>query len=351
MGSNDENDYLKKNDELPSEILDGNTEDAEEEEEEKKKKKFGILFFLGILLITMGSSYLGFRIYSHFKSEKLYEEIALFVNAKELKEKEPRELTEIFRGLQIYNPDLEGYIYLPYTPLDYPVVQTYLEDGWYYMRRDFAGWPSVLGTPFADYRTDLNNETDHIIIYGHTADKGDTMFATLLRYKDPKFLEEHQLIELTTKEEVIEYRLIFAISVDAEDSDAYAWTQAIEPHAKDSLVYFENLYGDAFGKNYNYVYEEDDQFLTLISCERSWQDTRVMVVYEKVESYKHKDESNALEDTVNQTIDNILLEGTYEGLDELEHLMEDMLIEGLEKLEPNVFVEAIEEIIAEEITE
>lgn len=298
------------------------------EEEEEKKKKVGFLFILGVLLITMGTSYLGFRIYSHFKSQNMYEEIQEEVNAREIKEKEDFEIEEIIRSLQIYNPDLQGYIYLPHTPLDYPVVQTEKEDGMYYMRRDFANWPSVLGTPFADHRTELNDETDHIVIYGHTADQGHYMFGTLIRYKDPSFLEEHQLIELTTKQELMDYRLVFAISVEADDPEAYLWTQSLDPHEYQSRLFFEDLYNRAYGKNHNYVYDEDHQYLTLVSCEQLKEDQRVVVVYEKINTNSYVEKGNdVLEETVIQTIEDVLSEGSDEGLEHL--IVEDDEVYGL----------------------
>lgn len=336
-----------------------NSEDPEgEEEPEKEKKKMGILFFLGILLITMGASYLGFRMYSDSRSKDMYEEIAETMKFLTFEEKNDKEIEEAMRFLEINNQDLQGYIYLPNTSLNYPVVQTTRENGLYYMRRDFANWPSVLGTPFADYRTELKDETDHIVIYGHTPDQGHYMFGTLLFYKDPTFFENHQIIQLTTKEEVMDYRVIFATTIDADDEAGYVWTQALDPHDQYYMENFEELYNNAFGKNHNYEYSEDAQYLTLVSCEQLKGDVRILVVYEKVDTKRYvAEEENILEDNIIDSLDEILSVTDDEGLeylfddigDDLATMIENILIEEYSDVDSEVveYEEVIETIETE----
>lgn len=253
-----------------------------DEDEDDNRRYYGLLFFIGLYILTLGASYIGFRVYSHFKSLNMYTDLHEMVDPDSLGDKEDEEVIEIMKNLYIYNADLCGYIYLPNTSLNYPVVQTAREEGMYYMRRDFSGWPSVLGTPFADYRTLLRKNTEHIIIYGHTPDTGHYMFGTLLKYKENSFFANNKVIELTTMEGVMHYRIVLAASVSYDNHDAYYWTQAIDPYSQSARENLDYLYNIAFTKDSGFVFDNDDQFLTLVSCEQLQQNQRIIVVYEKI---------------------------------------------------------------------
>ncbi len=248
-----------------------------EEEEEEEKRRFGCLFILGLILIFVGGGYLGIRYYSQFRSQNMYEELATVMQASVENDVGFDFMVEIAEQ----NPDLVGYIDLPDTSLSYPVVQTEKDDGLYYMRRDFAGYFSELGTPFADYRTPLSKTTEHIIIYGHTGDKGDYMFAPLLNYKDNSFFNTHQTVYLTTTTEVIPYRLLFALTVPADDYIAGLWLDTLDPHTREGEEIIKRLREASYNQISDYVYNQADRFLTLVSCERNRNNERVVVVYEQ----------------------------------------------------------------------
>lgn len=92
------------------------------------------------------------------------------------------------------NADCIGWLCIPGTAVDYPVMHT-PENPQKYQRRNFYGEYSQSGVPFLDGRCSL--DCDNLIIYGHNMKNG-TMFSDLKRYADQSFRSEHPIIELVT---------------------------------------------------------------------------------------------------------------------------------------------------------
>ena len=63
------------------------------------------------------------------------------------------------------NTNNEGYIIIPIASICQPVMQG--EDNEFYLRRNNYGEYDILGTPFFDYRCDVQNGRN-IIVYGHS---------------------------------------------------------------------------------------------------------------------------------------------------------------------------------------
>ena len=62
------------------------------------------------------------------------------------------------------NSDLIGWIEIPGTIVNYPVMQT-KEDQNFYLRRDFDKEDDVSGLPFLDARSDILDRTTNLLIY------------------------------------------------------------------------------------------------------------------------------------------------------------------------------------------
>lgn len=114
------------------------------------------------------------------------------------------------------NPDIVGYLQIPGTDIDEPVVQTY--DNKTYMRLNYEGKYDFQGSYWVDYECSVGDRTDmsrNTIIYGHntavTADDPNGLdFAQLLRFTDKKFAEEHPYIYFSTGEEDMVWE-VFAV--------------------------------------------------------------------------------------------------------------------------------------------
>ena len=99
-----------------------------------------------------------------------------------------------FAALKARNPDTIGWIYLPDTIINYPVVQT--TDNSTYLTKRFDGTATPYGTIFADHRIDPHTDRN-LILYGHNQGQFNPVKFTLLYnyLTDPNFIKEHSYFE------------------------------------------------------------------------------------------------------------------------------------------------------------
>jgi sortase B len=183
---------------------------------------------------------------------------------------EPKSPGRNLAPLYAQNSDFLGWLCIPGTEIDYPVMHTPYEPQ-KYLRRNFEGKYSVSGVPFLDYRCTV--ESDNLIIYGHNMSSG-TMFAGLKRYTDKDYLAEHPIIEWETAEGCVRYEVFAVVTVkktddwygfiDAQDeSDFLNWTEYIRSKA---MLTTDSV--PVYGR----------QILTLSTCHGSGKDGRLLVV-------------------------------------------------------------------------
>ena len=120
---------------------------------------------------------------------------------------EPTILPEL-QALYEMNDDLVGWICIPGTKLNYPVLQT-PDDPNYYLYRNFYKEESRWGAIYANELCDIESPSDNVTLYGHNM-KDNTMFGILDNYQRKSYWEEHQTITFDTLYERRTYR-IFAV--------------------------------------------------------------------------------------------------------------------------------------------
>ena len=120
---------------------------------------------------------------------------ALVTESEETYPAEPAFVQPKYRSLYNENNDFVGWITVPNTAINHPVVQG--EDNSYYLRRDFYKQYLRRGTVFMDYRNDPENLNVNTILYGHNY-LDSTMFSDLEKYKDIEFYKTAPVIEFNT---------------------------------------------------------------------------------------------------------------------------------------------------------
>lgn len=121
-----------------------------------------------------------------------------------------------YQQLAEMNDDMVGWLTIPNTDINYPVMYT-PDDPEYYLHRDFEGEKSSSGMLFVEANCDIENG-DNQIIYGHNM-KNDTMFGTLDLYKDPEFWQEHQYIIYDSLYEAHTYQVVCVFQSRVLDKD------------------------------------------------------------------------------------------------------------------------------------
>ena len=118
-------------------------------------------------------------------------------NIKELvQEKDSK--AENYRKLREQNPDIIGWITIPGTKIDYPVMWS-PDNPEKYLRADFDGNYALSGLTFVAAGCKIGTSPDepectNTLIYGHHMQDG-TMFAKLIEYEKQEFADEHRIIK------------------------------------------------------------------------------------------------------------------------------------------------------------
>ncbi len=128
--------------------------------------------------------------------------------------KYPQGMLLRFRGLYDINNDVGGWVRIPDTVVDYPVV-TYRNG--YYMNHSFMGEYSYYGQPYLSRNQLEDSASPHTyVIYGNNTGD-DQMFSSLLSYRRIAFLREHPVIEMSTLYRASKWQIFAVLVVDVED--------------------------------------------------------------------------------------------------------------------------------------
>ena len=177
-------------------------------------------------------------------------------------------------GLFAQNSDCIGWLCIPGTAVNYPVMHT-PENPQKYLRRSFYGEYSQSGVPFLDRRCGL--DSDNLIIYGHNMKDG-TMFSSLRNYTDPAFCAAHPVIEFQTSDGADQYTVFAVAAVQKTD----AWYSFI--HAADGADFSKQtaaiLQKSLYDTGVTPVYGQ--QIITLSTCYGSGKNGRLIVAAVKL---------------------------------------------------------------------
>lgn len=108
---------------------------------------------------------------------------------------EPAEVQPKYRKAYNENNDLVGWITVPNTTINHPVMQS--DDNNFYLRHNFYKEYYRRGTVFMDYRNSVDPFDKNTILYGHNY-LDSTMFSDLEKYKDIEFYKTAPVITFNT---------------------------------------------------------------------------------------------------------------------------------------------------------
>ena len=124
-----------------------------------------------------------------------------------------------FTALKAANSEIVGWIYIPDTNVNYPVVQNKNSD-YYYLTLDYRQRWSVSGSIYMSCHCSSDFSDIETMIYGHNMHNGE-MFGKLKKYTDASYLEAHQdLYILLPEGGYIKYKVTEAKYVSIKD-DVY----------------------------------------------------------------------------------------------------------------------------------
>lgn len=194
-------------------------------------------------------------------------------------------INEKFASLYAENNDFIGWLTIPGTNIDYPVMQNPEKD--YYLHRNFQKEDEFSGTLFVDHKGPITKDSmpQNTIIYGHNM-LYRFQFSALSEYKKSlDFLKFSPTIEFDTLYNNNQYKIIsvFLTNIYPEHGDVFEYTKKI--YFKNSDEFFDfvlecedrSMYETGVDVQYG------DEFVTLSTCDASTSmDLRLVVVARKV---------------------------------------------------------------------
>lgn len=247
----------------------------------KSKKKYIIIPLIILLIILL--SYLFYNFYINTRDKNLNGELQneLIYNFADNSNLEEENVINKVKDLQKENEDVKAWIKINDTNINYPVVQA--NDNEYYLYRNYKKENSNYGSIFIDSNSNIENPNSNIIMYGHNMKDG-SMFKDLLKYTDEEYYNNHKYIEFATNTSSNTYEIIAVFKSRIfykNEKNVFRYYQCTEfSNEEDYNYYIDNCKKISFydtGVDAKY----GEQIITLITCEYSSENGRMVVVAKK----------------------------------------------------------------------
>ena len=183
----------------------------------------------------------------------------------ELAAMEPKEILPQYKDLYEQNNEIFGWLTIPDTKIDYPVMYTPSESE-KYLHAAFDGSYSYAGTPFIDIN--CQPDSQNLLIYAHNMPNG-SMFRNLLKFQEKTYWQKHPTITFNTIYEEGEYEIVAAfydrLYLETE-TDVFKFYYFIDPETKAEFeegiaeIKAKALYDTGIEVNYG------DKLITLVTC-------------------------------------------------------------------------------------
>lgn len=180
-------------------------------------------------------------------------------------------------ALRETNPDVVGWIFMPNSQINYPIMQG--EDNQYYLEHTWDNQKSYSGSIFLEH-TNSSALTDcRSILYGHNM-ANMSMFASLHNYASKYYTDLFPYVYLVTDEGVLRYE-IYSTYMAAVDSKTFALylDQRMMPS-------FVQMTLDESEVDRGIIPAATDRILTLSTCTGNYETRRVVharLVMEEIE--------------------------------------------------------------------
>lgn len=182
------------------------------------------------------------------------------------------------------NEDMIGWLKIPGTEIDYPVMQT-MEDEEYYLYRNFFKEKDNNGTLILDTDSDITKTSNNLIIHGHNMKSG-AMFGGLLDFEQEEFAKEHKQIEFYTRDEERKYEIIavFRSKVYTTEDKVFKYYQFFEAENQKEFDDFYNNIKKLSIFDTGVTAQYGDEFITLSTCVYHTSNGRLVVIGKRLNS-------------------------------------------------------------------
>ncbi|WP_316631656.1 class B sortase [uncultured Ruminococcus sp.] len=263
------------------------------QKEDTKKQKIrkivvliAIVAFIGALIYV-----LEFYIFGPMRNDAVNSEIQTIAHNKDKDGGDSDGPEQDWDALKAINEEIVGWITIPDTKIDYPVLYHEGDDRYhqYYLKRTYKEESSEYGSIFIDYRSPEGAKSRNVIMHGHDMLDG-SMFAGLLGYSpkgdlkgDLEFYQDHPVITFNTPDGDAKYKIIsvFKTSTRYEHGEFFNYMQGEFNSDAEFMNFVYNMRVRSFF-DIPVTCNEGDQIITLSTCCYEFYQWRLVVVARKV---------------------------------------------------------------------
>lgn len=261
--------------------------------EDSRKQKTRKIIVLVAIVVFIGALYyvLDFFIFGPMRNNAITSEIQSIAYNKDSKDdgSKKKGSAQDWDALKEINDEIVGWITIPDTVVDYPVLEHIGDDRYsqYYIDKSYKKDGTEYGSIFIDYRSTDSVKSRNVIMHGHNMRDG-SQFATLMDYCDDlegdlDFYRDHPVIEFNTPDGDAKYKIIsvFKTSTRYEHGEFFNYMQGEFNSDAEFMNFVYNMRIRSFF-DIPVTVNENDQIITLSTCCYEFWQWRCVVVARKV---------------------------------------------------------------------
>lgn len=244
-----------------------------------------ILFLIALIVFIGAAGYLGNYFVQRYISAQTAQQISdLYYNGSSDGDHIPLPdgYQQKFDNLYQINQDIKGWINIPDTKVDFPVVQG--TDNDFYLHKNIYKKYDQNGVPFLDYRNELTQSTQssNLVIYGHNM-RFDGVFGGLVHYNDLTYYQNHPVITFDSVYKDMKWKIFAGFYVNttpAEDNGnpIFDYQNYLDLTNKNRYNEFISQVLSRSVVKTNVDVKYGDKLLTLSTCANEFKDGRFVVV-------------------------------------------------------------------------
>ncbi len=183
-----------------------------------KEKIRKVILFICVCVFIYSAFQLGKIFYDYYMIDKQTNEIIQEYVAEPEEDNDPLHRIVNFDELKKTNQDIIGWLYIPDTKIDEPILKGKNNDS--YLHTDFYKKSNKAGSVFIDEINNPDFQDDNTIIYGHNMKNG-SRFHDLRYYVEKDFFKNHSLVYIYLPNGTIQVYQVFASMIISAHSDLY----------------------------------------------------------------------------------------------------------------------------------
>lgn len=188
-----------------------------------------------------------------------------------------------FQKLLEKNNEVKGWISIPGTNINYPVLQSSKEYPDYYLTRNIEKEEDRFGSIYLDICSDIDKPSKCLLLHGHNMTSTGTMFHELMKYKDLDFLKENPIIQFDTLYEEGRYKVfaVFKTNGSSAKEDLFDYQRGDFQNDFDFLNF---IYQITLRSIFSLpvMLKEEDELLLLSTCSYELPNYRTVIASRKL---------------------------------------------------------------------